>query len=83
MFIKSINTRREIIIMYNETTDLITIEDMCNILLIGRNSAYKLLKSQKIKAFKIGKVWKIPMSAVDEFILSESRLSKNRIFYRL
>ena len=69
--------------MYNETTDLITIEDMCNILLIGRNSAYKLLKSKKIKAFKIGKVCKIPMSAVDEFILSESRLSKNRIFYRL
>ncbi|MCX4327723.1 MAG: helix-turn-helix domain-containing protein [Lachnospiraceae bacterium] len=62
--------------MYNETTDLITIEDMCNILLIGRNSAYRLLKSKKIKAFRIGKVWKIPMSAIDEFILSESNLSK-------
>ena len=62
--------------MYNETTDLITIEDMCNILLIGRNSAYRLLKSKKIKAFRIGKVWKIPMSASDEFILSESNLSK-------
>ena len=62
--------------MYNETTDLITIEDMCNILLIGRNSAYRLLKSKKIKAFRIGKVWKIPMSPIDEFILSESNLSK-------
>ncbi len=62
--------------MYNETTDLITIEDMCSILLIGRNTAYRLLKSKKIKAFRIGKVWKIPMSAIDEFILSESNLSK-------
>lgn len=58
--------------MYNETTDLISIEELCSILLIGRNKAYELLNNKKIKAFHIGKTWKIPRLSVDEFILSES-----------
>ncbi|MCI9080090.1 MAG: helix-turn-helix domain-containing protein [Lachnospiraceae bacterium] len=62
--------------MYNETTDLISIEELCDILLIGRSKAYELLNSKKIKAFRIGNSWKIPRLAVEEFILSESRLIK-------
>lgn len=62
--------------MYNETTDLISIEELCSILLIGRNKAYELLNNKKIKAFRIGKTWKIPRLSVDEFILSESGFSK-------
>lgn len=58
--------------MYNETTDLISIEELCSILLIGRNKAYELLNNKKIKAFRIGKTWKIPRLSVDEFILLES-----------
>lgn len=62
--------------MYNETTDLISIEELCSILLIGRNKAYELLNNKKIKAFRIGKIWKIPRLSVDEFILSESGFNK-------
>lgn len=58
--------------MYNETTDLISIEELCSILLIGRNKAYELLNNKKIKAFRIGKTWKILRLSVDEFILLES-----------
>lgn len=35
-----------------------------------------LLKENKIKAFRIGKIWKIPRLAVEEFILSQSNLKK-------
>lgn len=42
--------------MYNEPADLITIDELCSILSIGRNAAYGLLKEEKIKAFRIGKV---------------------------
>ncbi len=62
--------------MYNGTTDLISIEELCSILLIGRNKAYELLNNKKIKAFRIGKTWKIPRLSVDEFILSESGFNK-------
>lgn len=60
--------------MYNDPNDLISIDELCNILSIGRNVAYQLLNSKKIKAFKIGRIWKISRMAVEEFILTQSNL---------
>ncbi|MCI8464972.1 MAG: helix-turn-helix domain-containing protein [Lachnospiraceae bacterium] len=37
--------------------DFITIEELCGILSIGKNTAYRLLKEQKIVAFRIGRTW--------------------------
>lgn len=62
--------------MYNEPNDLITIDELCDILSIGRNAAYKLLNSKEIKAFRIGKVWKIPRIALNDYILSKSNLKQ-------
>ena len=36
--------------------------------------AYKLLKSGKIKAMRIGRVWKIPKRAVQEYIVQEAHM---------
>lgn len=60
--------------MCNYPSDLISIEELCNILSIGRNAAYSLLNERKIKAFRIGRVWKISRMAVDDFILTQSKL---------
>ena len=40
----------------------------------GMNTTYKLLKSGKIKAMRIGRSWKIPKRAVQEYIIQESHL---------
>ena len=61
--------------MYNDPSDLISIDELCNILSIGRNAAYQLLNTKQIKAFKIGRVWKISRVAVEEFILTQSQLT--------
>lgn len=53
--------------MYTSTKTL-TIRELCSTLNIGRNTAYMLVKSKKLKAFKIGKSWKIPASSVEEYI---------------
>ena len=53
--------------MYPNTKTL-TIRELCSILNIGRNTAYTLIKAKKLKAFKIGKNWKIPASSVEEYI---------------
>ena len=63
--------------MNNESKDLITIEELCSLLSIGRNTAYRLLNENKIKAFRIGKVWKIPKMAIEDFILTQSKMKKN------
>lgn len=60
--------------MFNDPNELLSIEELCNILSIGRNAAYTLLKEQKIKAFRIGRVWKISRMAVEDFILTQSKL---------
>lgn len=57
--------------MFNaETTSIITIEELCEQLMIGRNMAYKLLSKGKIKAFRIGKTWKIPQKSVSDYIFN-------------
>lgn len=58
----------------NNKLELLTIEELCELLEIGHNKAYELLKSQKIKAFRIGRNWKICRAAVDDYILTESKL---------
>lgn len=48
--------------------DILTIDDVCEILKIGRGQCYGLLQTGRLKAFKMGKTWKIPKEAVIEFI---------------
>ena len=60
--------------MYNDPNDLISVDELCEILSIGHNAAYALLNEQKIKAFKIGRVWKISRIALEQFILEQSKL---------
>ena len=62
--------------MINDPSELITIEELCATLSIGRNAAYQLLNSNQIKAFRIGRVWKISKMAVEDFILTQSNLIK-------
>ena len=42
--------------------------ELCEVLSIGKNTAYELLNSGKIRAFKIGAVWKINKASVQEYI---------------
>lgn len=60
--------------MQTEYIDLITIDELCDLLMIGRTTAYKLLQTGEIKAFKIGKVWKISKASVERYIKERSDL---------
>lgn len=57
-----------------ENEEIITIDDLCRALNIGPNAAYRLLNEGQIKAFRIGRVWKIPRLAVHEYIYKQSNL---------
>lgn len=56
--------------MNNMSTELLTFEELCETLMIGRSTAYKLLHSGELKAFRIGRIWKIPKSGVLEYLQS-------------
>lgn len=60
--------------MFSETCcDMITIDELCELLMIGKNTAYHLLKTNQINAFKIGRIWKIPQKSVFEYIETQRR----------
>ncbi len=44
------------------------VEEMAHILSISRNSAYELVRSGQIRAVKVGRIYRIPKSALDEFL---------------
>ena len=61
--------------MDKDAMDLLTVEELCNTLMIGKNAAYQLLASGKIKCFRINRIWKIPKISVNEYILHQSNLA--------
>ena len=60
--------------MFEEYEELITVDEMQQLLGVGKNTAYRLLRENKIKCFRIGRMWKIPKKGIEEFILSQSKL---------
>lgn len=55
--------------MFAEYPDVLSIEQLQEMLHIGRNTAYDLLKDSTIKTIKIGKKYIIPKASVINFIL--------------
>lgn len=60
--------------MLNQYDDVITIKELCDILMIGRNRAYELLKTKEIHGFRIGRIWKIPKASVEEYLRKSANL---------
>jgi excisionase family DNA binding protein len=65
--------------MFDNYDDVVTIDDLLEMLGIGRNKAYELLQTSKIKSFKIGKSYRIPKICIQKFILDnvEERIQEN------
>ena len=57
---------------------LYTMEELCSLLGIGRNTALSLIREQRLKAFKAGKHWLIPAYEVDAYIKNEMKLQNRR-----
>lgn len=56
---------------HNNYDELITLEEFCDMLSIGKSTAYNLLNTGTIKAFKIGRIWKIPRQSVIDYIYGQ------------
>ena len=60
--------KEELIMSEIISYDLITVEELAEALGVSKNSAYALLKNGSVKSFKIGTHYKIPSSAIDDYI---------------
>jgi excisionase family DNA binding protein len=61
--------------MLSEYPDILTTDEACEVLRIGYNALYDLLQSGKLKAYRNGRLWRIPKKSVIEYILEQSKLN--------
>lgn len=54
--------------LFSDYPDVMTVQHLRSALGIGRLGAYKLLEERKIQSFKIGNTYKIPKTAVIEYV---------------
>ena len=60
--------------MLSEYPAVLTTEEACEALRMGYNALYELLQSGMLKAYRNGRVWRIPKQAIIEYIIAESKL---------
>lgn len=60
--------------MYLDDLEILTVEEACEALKIGRNAIYRLLNSGKLKGYRSGRHWRIPREALRQFILENAKL---------
>lgn len=48
------------------------IEDVCQILKIGKNTAYDLVRAKELQAFKIHGIWKIPQFSLENYLKEQT-----------
>ena len=60
--------------MFAQYPDILTVEEVCEALRMGYNAVYELLNSGKLKAYKNGRVWRIPRESLKEYIIKNTNL---------
>ena len=57
--------------LFNTYPDVVSIDEIQQMLRIGKNAVYELLKNQKLKSIKVGKKYIVPKKYVIEFLLEQ------------
>ena len=60
--------------MFEQYDDILTVSELAEALKVGSTQAYRLVRSQKIKAFKEGKDWKMPKTSVIQYITDQTAM---------
>lgn len=54
--------------LLDDLPDLLTVADLAQVLRIGRNSAYRLVRSGEIPSIRIGRAYRVPKAALIDYI---------------
>jgi len=52
-----------------QQNELLTIDEFCDLIKVSRRTAYRWIKSGRLKAKKAGRLWRVPREAVEEFLI--------------
>lgn len=60
-------------IMFHEYGDILTVDELMEMMQLGRNSVYRLLKDGHIKSIKMGRIHRIPRDQVIDYIIQKCK----------
>lgn len=58
--------------MFEQYEDILTVDEACEALRIGYNAIYELLGKGELKAYRNGRVWRIPKASIVEYSLKSA-----------
>lgn len=53
---------------FEDMPSVLTVEEVSQVLRIGRSSAYALVRSGQIRAVKMGRVYRVPKAAIEDYL---------------
>ena len=59
-------------IMFSNCKDVVTVEQLAEMLDIGLTLAYRLVRQNTIKSIKVGRQYKIPKQNIISYLLSQN-----------
>ncbi|MDD6212224.1 MAG: helix-turn-helix domain-containing protein [Clostridiales bacterium] len=62
--------------MFEGYADILTAEEAAEALRVGYNALYELLNTGKLKAYKNGRVWRIPKESIKSYVLDSANPSR-------
>lgn len=56
--------------MYNDflEKELLTVDEVMEILYLGKNTVYELLRSGELQGIRFGRAWRVPKESIKEMI---------------
>ena len=57
--------------MLDKYDDVLTVEQLCEILHIGKRLAYQLLKDGAIPSRRLGRIYRIPKKAIENYLMMQ------------
>lgn len=58
--------------MFEEYGPIMSVQDVCDELMIGKNTVYQLIKEGKLSSFRTGRTWKVSRDSLVNYIRNES-----------
>ena len=58
--------------MLENFEDVMTTDEVCEAMRIGKNNLYSLLENKQLRGYRNGRVWRIPKESVIAFIREQT-----------
>ncbi|MCA1056958.1 helix-turn-helix domain-containing protein [Rossellomorea aquimaris] len=64
--------------MYEDYYEVVTVEELADILRIGLSTAYRLVRTREIASFRVANSYRIEREAIKDFIIQNTQRQKNK-----